>query len=228
MPQAPAVETPLRFGPATQGLLPDQRVGTLFLLRHGQLVAQERRLLRGQAEAELSERGQSEQQALVRWLAAEGGGLDEVYSSDLLRCRGLGEALAARLGVPLRLDARLREQHLGRFEGRDWEQLSVEYPEEVRAYWADYVHGRPPGGENLADVAQRAGEFLAQHAEGWLGRRVAVVTHAGVLRVLLCRMLSMPLGEALRFAPPTGSLSLLRHSSAGFVIEGLFLRPPTP
>lgn len=222
------MENPLRFGPATQALLPDRRVGTLFLLRHGELVAQERRLLRGQAEAPLSERGQGEERALVRWLASAGGGLDQVWSSDLGRCQSLGEALSREFGVPLALDPRLREQHLGRFEGRDWEQLSVEYPQEVSAYWADYVHGRPPDGENLADVARRAGEFLDEHAEEWLGRRVALVTHAGVLRVLLCRMLSMPLGEALRFAPPTGSLSLLRHSSAGFVIEGLFLRPPAP
>jgi alpha-ribazole phosphatase len=217
---------PPRFGPVTQALLPDQRVGTLFLLRHGDLVASERRLLRGQSEAELSDRGRRQEQALVRWFQAQPTPLQRVYSSDLGRCRSLGSALAATAPCPLELEARLREQHLGHFEGRDWEELSLAYPEAVRAYWADYAHTRPPGGENLADLGSRASGFLTAHAPQWLGQSVALVTHAGVLRVLLCHVLGVSIDQALRFAPPTGSVSVLSHSSAGFVIESLFLVPP--
>jgi broad specificity phosphatase PhoE len=195
-------------------------------MRHGELQASERRLLRGQAEAELSERGRRQEQALVRWFLAQGHGPERVFSSDLKRCQSLGQALAQSAACPLELVPDLREQHLGQFEGRDWEELSVSHPEAVRAYWADYAETRPPGGENLRDVQKRASQFLEAHAESWLGQRVALVTHAGVLRVLLCHMLGLPVDRALRFAPPTGSVSVLSHSSAGFVIESLFLVPP--
>jgi 2,3-bisphosphoglycerate-dependent phosphoglycerate mutase len=55
----------------------------------------------------------------------------------------------------------------------------------LQAYWNTYgpVFGRPPGGESLADVAQRAYLFLSMLFRERAGQRVLVVTHGGTLRM---------------------------------------------
>lgn len=99
----------------------------------------------------------------------------EVWSSPSLRCR----ALAERLGAPrVRTDPRLRELDFGAWEGRRWDDF---HGPESDAWALDPWNRRPPGGETAAELWARVGELRAELiASG--GERVALVTHAGVIR----------------------------------------------
>jgi alpha-ribazole phosphatase len=104
---------------------------------------------------------------------------EEIWTSPLTRCRMLAERLATGR-IAMREDERLMELNFGEWEGRRWETFRGP---ESEAWASDPWGRRPPGGETglelWARVASVRREVLARATE----RRVAVVTHAGVIRV---------------------------------------------
>lgn len=162
---------------------------------------------------------------MVAWAQAHLPSVDRVICSDLVRARQMGERLAEVLQVPLVVDVGLREQHMGDWEGRLWKALTAEDVVGVRAFWTDYAHTRPPGGESLGDLDARVADALGRHWPSIRGGRTVVAAHAGVVRVMLCRMLGLPLTEALRFAPVPGSHTWLQLAQAGVVVQTLGERP---
>ena len=130
-------------------------------------------------------------------------------------------------GLALELEPRLREQHLGAWQGRTWEAISASEPEAVRAYWADYVHARPAGGESFGDLAARVRAWWDVNRPSLEGERLVLVTHVGVIRALLAQLLGLPLDQALRLAPAVGSHTALALSEAGAVLEAFGERPWT-
>ncbi len=214
-----------RFDAVTQRILPSSEVTHVHLLRHGAVQGMSQRIVRGQLDEPLSDEGRGETRALVRWLAEHEPRPARILSSDLVRCRELAVELARATGAPCTFEPRLREQSMGEWEGRTWSEITAAEPAAVSAYWADYFDARPSGGESLADVQARAWEWWSEVEDACRGERIAVVTHIGVLRVLLCRWLSIPGDQALRFAPATASHTALQLGAAGAVVNALGERP---
>jgi broad specificity phosphatase PhoE/nicotinamide riboside kinase len=210
-----------RVDAATARILPSSAVLEVHLLRHGAVEAHGTRTVRGQLDAPLSADGRIQQESLVRWLVPRLRPDARVWSSDLARCRDLAGALQR----PVTLDARLREQHMGCWEGRSWQAITEDDPERVRRYWADYVHTRPDGGESMADVQARVLQMWSELAvqDG----AIVLVTHIGVIRSLLCAWLGIGLDQALRLAPATASVTHVLLSEAGVVVNTLGERPWT-
>lgn len=214
------------FDAVTERALPSREVTSLHLLRHGEVDTGGARLAYGHLDLPLTLKGEAEGEALRRHVLERLPRPDGVISSDLTRCRALAERIAADLELPLTTSPALREQRMGAWEGRSWEALTAEDEPGVQAYWADYVHAAPPGGESFAALAARAQGFFDEHQATLAGGRWVVVTHIGVIRAILCRQLRLPLTEALRFAPARGSHTQLLLAQAGAVLEQLGERPP--
>lgn len=206
----------MSFDAPTRAILPSAAVVRLHLFRHGEVEAT-RRVCRGQSAVPLSARGEADSRAVAAAFRAEHGPPDQVWSSDLTRCRLLAEAF----GRPPRYDARLREQDMGAWEGRDWEELTRADPEAVSDYWADYVQARPTGGESWAETHARVVGWWEAEKGGMLDQRVVVVGHVGTLRALFCHWLGLGPGEALRFAPACASHAQVLWAEAGAVVERL-------
>lgn len=219
--QAAGVE----LDPATRAVMPDQRVTSVHLLRHGSVVHLEERVVRGQADVELSPAGREQSRRLARWLAAHEPAPDVLVGSDLGRCRELGELLAERSRV--RYDARseLREQHMGAWQGRTWAEVTREDARRVSAYWSDYAGVAPPGGESFADLVTRVVAWWEGARPACDGRRVWIVTHVGVIRAFACHWLGVAPSHALRFAPAAASHTAFLCSSSGAVLTSLGERP---
>lgn len=143
------------FDATTRAAMPDEGAAAVHLLRHGEVEGWGRREVRGHVDTPLSPDGRAQHAALAAWFTAHEPRPDLVLCSDLSRCRDLGERLAAATGAPLRLLPALREQHMGAWEGRTWQEINAELGERVNDYWADYVQAAPPGGESLAALAAR-------------------------------------------------------------------------
>lgn len=118
-----------------------------------------------------------------------------VWSSPLQRCRALAEALHP---AP-QFDDRLMEMNFGEWEGRAWDEV----PRQALDDWAaDVVNYAPPGGESPQQVLQRVLAFFAErHAES-----LVVVTHAGVIRLLLAHQQQQPLAALLDYPVPYGGV----------------------
>ena len=197
----------------------------LHLVRHAAVAGLEQRVVRGQLELGMAREADLQEAALERWLSRCRPRPERILSSDLERCARLAHRLANAFDVPLELDADLREQSMGQWEGRTWEQITAEQPELVAAYWDDYAHTRPPGGEALTDLSTRIEGWWDRNLELLLDHSTVVVTHVGVLRVLLARSLHLPLDQCLRLAPAVASHTKLLWSEAGPVLETLGERP---
>ena len=218
------------FDETTRSAMPSRGVVHAHLLRHGEVQGFARRGVRGQADVPLSPVGADQHQRLATWFAAVEPAPDLVLSSDLERCHDLARRVATAGGAPLVLDPRLREQDMGSWEGRTWAEISAEHGRAVNDYWDDYVGRAPPGGESLAQVSERALAAWREHVLGDTlsadgSRRVVLVTHIGVIRVLLCHTLGLGLDQALRFAPAAASHTSLLCAAAGAVVNGLGERP---
>ncbi len=209
----------------TAQALPSSEVTHLHLLRHGRVDTGGRRLAYGHADYPLSPEGRAQGEALVGLVEREIQGADGVISSDLSRCTEVARPLAERLGLPLLVTPALREQAMGSWEGRSWEDLTAEDVSGVRAFWSDYARARPPGGENLEDLERRVDAFFEERWADLRGRRWLVVAHVGVIRVILTRQLGLPVGEALRFTPLPGTHTWLLLAEAGAVLQVLGERP---
>ncbi|MGQ0552220.1 MAG: histidine phosphatase family protein [Planctomycetota bacterium] len=217
------------FAAVTQAIMPSADVLHLHLLRHGEVGGFTQRAVRGHRDDDVSAVGREQHARLATSLAAAFAqaaprpGL--IVSSDLRRCRDLAERVGAAFGLPVAYDSRLREQAMGEWEGRTWDELTREHGAAVSAWWADATSARAPGGESLSDLAVRVGawwrELRATHGQG----RVIVVSHTGVLRVLCCELLALPLHQALRFSPAAASHTQFSVAQAGAVLQALGERP---
>ncbi len=204
---------------------PSTEVTHLHLLRHGNAETGGVRLAYGHTDIPLSIEGERQTRALVDWARHHLPKPDLVFASDLTRAALLGEQIAQETGARLIVDAGFREQHMGDWEGRSWAALTAEDVVGTRAFWQDYVHATPPGGESLAALAQRVMRTLSKHWPSIVGKRVVLVGHAGVLRTILCWGLDLPLDQALRFSPLPGTHTWLQIAEAGAVVQVLGERP---
>ena len=213
------------FDSDTLGVMPDRWFTRVVLVRHGAVAELTERVVRGQLDTGLSALGRAQTRAAVDALASRHPDLRAIFASDLPRCAVLAEALAERTGAPLAFESALREQHMGRWQGRTWSQITSEDPQRVSAYWDDYANTAPPEGESLADVQQRVRAWWESESELRRGGTIVVVGHVGTFRCLLSALFRTPLDQALRWAPGTGSLTEVLWSEAGAVLEVFGERP---
>lgn len=183
------------------------------LIRHGEAAGNRERLYLGQSDPPLTAHGRRQAQDLARLLRDVP--LAAVYSSDLRRARQTATAVARLHGLPVQAVETLREGDFGLWTGLDWQAIARAWPQEWEAWLADPERVAPPGGETAGAIRRRALGALERIAGYCAGQSVAVVTHGGVLAVLLAGWLGCGLGEAL--APPAG-LRWVRRGSAGWEV----------
>ncbi|MCO4773419.1 MAG: histidine phosphatase family protein [Deltaproteobacteria bacterium] len=206
---------PTSYDRVTSAAMVSPEVTELHLFRHGKVDVGGRRRAYGHTDLHLSEKGRVTNGAAVEFATTRLPLPAGVISSDLGRCRALAEPLAEALGVPLELDPRLREQHMGAWENQAWEDLQHRYGTAINDYWSDYLNTAPDGGESFADLGARVAEWWRLREPELRGRRWFVVTHVGVIRSFACHFLGVPLGDALRFAPTHGSHTHFLLAEAG-------------
>ncbi|RBY83160.1 histidine phosphatase family protein [Blastococcus sp. TF02A-26] len=169
---------------------PPTRVSRLVLWRHGRTAWNAEGRFQGQLDPPLDDEGHHQAAVAAGHLvsALELTAADTVVvSSDLDRAVQTATALTGLLGLPLEVDARLREHGLGRWEGLTRDEVAAQHPEQ----YADWLAGRPVrdrGGEEPAAVAARALSVVA----GLPPARVAVlVSHGGTSGRLLEALLDL-------------------------------------
>mgnify|MGYP002759763593 CR=1 FL=1 len=176
----------------------------LDLLRHGETELGGG--FRGSLDDALTETGWAQMRAAV----VQGGPWDRLVSSPLQRCARFAEHLAGELDLPLALEPGMRELHFGEWEGRSALDLMQDHEQALGQFWADPYGFTPPGGEPVTDFAERVLGALAQLHAAHAGERVLLVTHGGVMRLLLARARGLPREQLLQVQVGHGALHRLR------------------
>jgi len=170
-------------------------VRRVILLRHGQTAHNAENRMQGQLDTGLSDLGERQAREAGRVFAAVRP--HAIVSSDLHRAYDTAVAIGAVTGVPVTADKRLRETHLGEWQGHTHDEVDASYPG-ARDRWRADATWAPPGGESRVQVAARAvpviEECVAQidGAGAWAGRPLLVVAHGGVIAAVAASLLGLP------------------------------------
>lgn len=181
----------------------------ILLVRHGETSWNVEGRHQGQGfDIPLSAVGQT--QALALGERLRDVPLARAVASPLLRARATAELALGLRAELLRLDPALMEISHGEWEGRLASEIRAGYPELQRT-WREAPHTVTlPGGESLQGVLDRAWPSFCSACAG-LGTEetLLLVTHDGVNRVLLCRILGLPLERVWAFRQAPTCLNLL-------------------
>jgi len=145
-----------------------------------------------------------------------------VLSSPLQRASRLAEAIAERHDAPLTHRDELVELDVGDLEGLEWSVARERYGDFLRVWRSDQAATTPmPGGESLADVLERAWPVFEQRLHADDGRVTAIVSHNFVVKMLLSRVLAMPLEAWRRIDTGLAGISVIRWDGGEPVVERL-------
>ena len=172
------------------------KIRRLVMLRHGQTEYNAGSRMQGQLDTELSDLGREQAAAAAEILAKRQPLL--IVSSDLQRALDTAIALGERSGLPVLVDERLRETHLGDWQGMTHLEVDAAAPG-ARLAWRDNARWAPHGGESRVDVAARSmplvAELIAQQGEWGLDepdRPMVLVAHGGLIAALTAALLGLP------------------------------------
>jgi broad specificity phosphatase PhoE len=180
----------------------------LFLVRHGETDSNQQGLALGRANVPLNETGLRQARLVADRLAAEP--VIAVYTSPLRRTMETAEAIADRHGLGVRPEPGLIEMDIGEMDGLKPTDIRDRYPGFLERWMgADGPMERMPGGERLADVAERASETLGRLAEQHQGESVVAVTHNFVLLTLTAQVLGIEIAHFRRLRHSLAATTLL-------------------
>lgn len=172
------------------------RIRRLVLLRHGQTDYNAGNRMQGQLDTDLSDLGRDQAAAAAEVLAKRQPLL--IVSSDLRRALDTATTLGERSGLPVLIDPRLRETHLGDWQGLTHLEVDAMAPG-ARLAWRDDARWAPHGGESRIDVADRSvplvTELVADQAEWGVDgpdRPLVLVAHGGLIAALTAALLNLP------------------------------------
>ena len=187
----------------------------LDLLRHGETELGGG--LRGSLDDELTAKGWEQMRAAV----IGQGPWDRLVSSPLQRCARFADELGSHLNVPVSLEKDLQELHFGAWEGQSAVALMQTDAEALGLFWADPYSFTPPGGEPVSDFSDRVLGAVARLHEAYAGERVLLISHGGVMRLLLARARGLPREQLLNVEVGHGGLFSVTVEAEGVLKEGV-------
>lgn len=153
---------------------------TLLLVRHGETDWNRDGRWQGGSDTSLNDVGREQARSLADELD---GNIDVLYSSDLTRARETAEIIARKLGLEVRVDARLRERGFGSWEGLTTPEIEERFADSHRRWRAGEGAGADDA-ETFEDFSARVNDFLADVVRLHPGEEVLVISHGGSIRVI--------------------------------------------
>jgi probable phosphoglycerate mutase len=176
-------------------------VTTILLARHGETDWNSERRWQGHADRPLNEVGREQARELAEKLTERA--IDVVYSSDLLRAHETALIVGERLGLPVSVDAGLREVDVGDWSGRVHSEIEGLDPDGYRR-WREGGKGWA-GGESYEEMGERVVAAVLRLAARHPGETVLIVTHGGSIRA--CRATAAGLDYAASRVSAVGSMA---------------------
>lgn len=154
------------------------------IIRHGE--PEGGNVFRGQTDHRLTERGTEQFKQRINRL---GHRWQHVLSSPLSRCQQSAHWLAQEQGIALQIEPNIAEIHFGAWENQSIEKVMAE--ENISQLWQDPMNFCAPQGETTAALQQRTVHAWQQLLTTQQGKRILVVTHGGVIRMLAQHLLDL-------------------------------------
>lgn len=192
-------------------------MGRIYLLRHGQTVANRDRILQGpRIDAELSDLGLRQADSLGTALADQP--LEALYCSPLSRARQTALAIAeqhrrnrsgGREGLAVQVAPEIYEMDYGSLAGRSYDDIAAEMEQVLDAWRLGFVDQKFPGGESPVLAQHRLRPFARRLRHEARGGDVAVVAHGRINRILIATLTGAGLTRLEEFPQSNASITEL-------------------
>jgi probable phosphoglycerate mutase len=187
------------------------------ILRHGETEWNSVNREMGQLDSPLTSLGLNQAERLADRLA--GFHFDALYSSDLGRAVQTAAVIAGKCSQEIVYDVRLRERHMGVFQGYTAAESEVRFPADRAAYQQKDVNYVIPGGESAAQRLHRTVACLEELAGRYPGKTIVVITHGGILMGFFEHVLGLVHGAGARFRRPNAAWNVFTKDERGWVLE---------
>lgn len=190
----------------------------VYIIRHAESEGNLYRRIHGHYDGLVTEMGKKQIEALKKRF--ENVQIDAVYSSDLFRTRATAAAIYVPKQLKLNTTPELREVSMGVWEDMCWADVERDTPEDYRNYNKAPHKWNVSGCENFYRLSERITGAVKAIAEKHDGETVAIFTHGGAIRALLCTVMKLPPEEISRvFYCDNTAVSLLTYNNGELSIE---------
>jgi len=184
---------------------------TIDLLRHGEVEGDA--VYRGSTDDPLTDVGWQQMVAALQgkndW--------DLIISSPLQRCSEFANLVAEEDDIDLEIEKSFQEIDFGDWEGLSPDKILKQDADKLKAWWQSPTRVTPPKGEDFHEFQARILKFLKQMIENNKGNKILLITHAGVIRVILMHVLGMHEDNLFRLNVDNASVSkiMIYHDKQG-------------
>ena len=187
---------------------------TLYLVRHGETEWNITHTIMGHTDSSLTQTGINQAKDTAQKLKKIN--FAAVFSSDLLRARRTAEIIAAEKKLAVETTEALRERTFGRYEGQVYEKYQKMSDEDR------FTFRTTPEVESDQELMDRVIRFLRQTAVAYQGKNVLLVTHGGVLRVLLIRLGFAGYDQLPAYAVDNGAYAKILCDGVDFFVKDTY------
>ena len=209
------------FTAVPEGGIKERNMKTIYLVRHGETLANRQGILQGWSNNPLDDTGRKQASALVTRAARVP--LDALYTSDLIRTRETAAPLAAARGMEAKALPGLREISFGKWDGHHLREIQEKEPDTLRDIFLKPGQVDLEAEEDLAASQKRGWETFRElvdqmEPEG----TILCVSHGGLIRLLVCQILGFPIDNMWRMSlANTAFVQVVQTADYGFRVDKL-------
>jgi len=191
----------------------------IYLIRHGETEDADSGRYKGHLDVPLSENGIKQIKKLARYISGEAGkrgsvevdhsGLSAIYCSDLIRAVKSADIIAEQFDLKPIILAGLRERNFGEWEGMKFNEIEEKWPDAFSAWASNPLKFSPMDGESTSEVRERVMPAFNEITDQHKGQNIAIVSHGGVIRIILCELLGIPLENIFRIEQDFAALNII-------------------
>lgn len=181
----------------------------IFLIRHGETHWNSEGRIQGHLDSPLTGTGLAQAKALATRLKSQS--FSAIYSSDLGRAYQTAQCLAEPHQLEIQTDSRLRERHLGIFQGLLKQELQLKFPDEFHHYHTHHADHAILDGESPRQFSDRCIKCFEELSDKHPDQRLLVVAHGGVLNNLLKHTLGITLEAPRHFLSINTAINIFSH-----------------
>lgn len=204
-----------------------EKIIKLYLIRHGSTEATDTGKVCGHLDLDMTPGGILEIEDAADWF--RGVEIDGIFCSPLKRAMQTADIIAKATDVPTYFKhSGLSEKQEGEWEGKTYWQIRDADPKHWEKWSKDPIKHGAPNGESVKDFVARVGraldDILKNHNKG---NKLALVTHAGVIKAIIMHALNIPIENFFRIEVPPGSISRVDWSESFASLKFTGLCPST-
>lgn len=189
----------------------------IYLVRHGQLDWEDNiKKCIGITDVNLSEEGIKKAVSIGNFLRERN--INEIYTSNLTRCKKTAEIVSSILHIPYNIENQLIEINMGIWENKSFDYIKLNYPEEYYNRGKSLSTFRIKNGETFKECYERSNHIFRELSEKNYDKNIAIICHSGIIKSIICSISNISLDEILSIKLDYGQIVHIHYDKKDYKI----------